>query len=391
MNIKSIRQAKKLKGRRVLLRVDFNVPINKDGQVGKDEDYRLVQSLPTIRYLIKKKAKIIIMAHLGRPDGKRVERLRLDPVAVRLSQLLRKSIYKSDIIFGKEVEQKIEQMKPGEVLLLENIRFDRREEKGNKIFAKQLAKLGDVFVNDGFAVSHREHVSVATIQHYLPSYAGLLLEGELKSLSGIFERSPKPLVAIIGGAKISTKIKVISRFLKYADYVLLGGALANTVLKAMGVAVGKSLIEPKMIGEIRQIKLTDDQLRVPVDGIFAGSFQAIKGRIDALGDIRKNEVILDIGPETIELYRHIISQAKTVVWNGPMGLIETPFFARGTKELIKILAQSKAKTIVGGGETVQLIRMMGLEKKFTFISTGGGAMLEYLEGKKLPGLKKIVY
>ncbi len=390
MKIKSIRQVKNLRGKRVLIRVDFNVPLGANGKVDPEEEYRIIQSLPTIKYLIKKKAKVIIMAHLGRPDGRVVEKFRLDPVAARLARLLGKSIYKSDIVIGKDVEKKIAEMKKGDVLMLENVRFDRREETGNKTFARQLAKLGDIFVNDGFAVSHREHVSVATIQNYLPSYGGFLLEQEIDNLSGVFDRSPKPLVAVIGGAKISTKIKVIGRFLDSADYVLLGGALANTVLKALGVAVGKSMIEPKMVDEIRKIKLTDDQLRVPVDGIFASSFKAIKGRIDALGDIRKNEVILDIGPDTIELYRHIISQAKTIVWNGPMGLVETPFFARGTRELIKILAASKAKTIVGGGETVQLIRKMGLEKKFTFISTGGGAMLEFLEGKKLPGLKKIV-
>src|SRR3989344_2055146 len=389
MKIKSIRELKNLKGRRVLLRVDFNVPISKNGKIDKSEDYRIVQTLPTIKYLIKRRAKIIILAHLGRPEGKVVEKLRLDPVAVRLARLLKQGVYKSDGILGRGVEKKIAILKPGEVLMLENIRFDKREEASDKNFAQKLAKLGDVYVNDAFGVCHRDQASVSTIQNYLSSYAGLLLENELKNLSAAIDKPLKPLTVIIGGAKISTKIKLIQKFLKIADHVLLGGALANTVLHVMGVAVGKSLVEPKMYPVLRKIKLTDNQLRVPLDGVMAKSYQAKVGRLDALADVQADELILDVGPDTIKLYEKIIKSSKMIIWNGPMGLIETPFFAKGTKSLVRLLAKSKAKTIVGGGESVAIIRQLGLDKKFSFISTGGGAMLAFLEGKKLPGLKKI--
>ncbi|MEK7653000.1 MAG: phosphoglycerate kinase [Patescibacteria group bacterium] len=412
MKIKSIRNVANIKGRRVLLRVDFNMTIGKDLKVDKNEDYRIVQTLPTIKFLIKKGAKVIIMAHLGRPDGKVVEDLRLDPVAVRLSQLLGKCVYKSDDIIethgNASLQKQINQLKNGEVMMLENIRFNPGEDpptleasarqslpslklwRGKEKLAKELAKLGDIFVNDGFAVSHRDQASVSTIQNYLPSYAGLLLGQEIDNLSKVIKNPKKPLVVIIGGAKISTKIKVIKNFLPVAEKVLLGGALANTVLKAMGISVGKSFIEPEMFKEVEKIRLTDNKLVVPVDGVMAKNYQAKKDRIDAIADVRYNEVILDIGPDTVKLYEKILKRAKMVVWNGPMGLIETPAFAKGTEALIKILAKSHAETIVGGGETVQIIRRLGLQKKFNFISTGGGAMLEFLEGKKLPGLRKII-
>lgn len=389
MKIKSIRQAKNLRGQRVLLRVDFNVPLTKNGQVGKSEDYRIIKTIPTIKFLIKNGAKVIILAHLGRPDGKVVKELRLDPVAKRLSQALKQKVLKSNQILGVETEKLMATLKNGQVLMLENIRFDAREEQADKVFAKKLAELGNIYVNDAFAVDHRDQASVSVIQDYLPSYAGLLLEEELKNLTKIVCSPKKPLVVIIGGAKISTKIKVIKNFLPVAKRILLGGALANTVLKAKGISVGGSKIEPEMFSQVKNIQLTDNQLVVPVDAMIAKDYQSISGRMDALADIRDQEVILDIGPDTLKLFEDILRQAKMVVWNGPMGLIETPFFARGTKSLIKILAKIKAEKIVGGGETVQIIRKMKLESKFDFISTGGGAMLEFLEGKKLPGLKKI--
>ncbi len=388
--IKSIKNIKDLKGKRVLLRVDFNVPLTKDLTVGKSEDYRIVKTLPTIRYLMKKGARVVIMAHLGRPDGKIVNNLRLDPVAKRLSQLIGKRVIKSNYIIDREVKKNINQMKDGEVVILENIRFDKREEKGDKNFARQLAGLGDIYVNDAFAVDHREQASVSTIQNYLPSYAGFLLEEEVKNLTKVLKKPKQPLVVIIGGVKISTKIKLIKNFLPVASNILLGGALANTVLKAMGISVGQSVIEPEMFSEIKKIKLTDNKVMVPVDGVMAKGLDSKKGRLDALADIKKDEFILDIGPDTLKLYASIIKRARMIVWNGPMGLIETEFFAKGTRELIKILAKSRAEKIVGGGETVQMIQKMGLEKKFNFISTGGGAMLEFLEGKKLPGLRRIM-
>lgn len=390
MKIKTLQTLKNLKGKKVLLRADFNVPLTKAGQVGHSEDFRIVRTAPTIKYLIKSGAKVIIMAHLGRPDGKINKKLSLKPVAKRLSQVLGQTVKLSPEIIGAKTEQLIEAMKNGEVLLLENIRFDEREEKADRGFAKQLAKLGDVYVNDGFAVSHRDQASVSVIQEFLPAVAGLLLESEIKFLGATLSKPLKPLVVIVGGAKMETKIKVLKNFSKIANKILLGGALANTFLKAMGISVGKSKVEEAMFAEVKNFKLTDNQIVVPVDGFLATKTDAPKGRIDALADIKNNEIILDIGPETVGLYQNILKSAKMVMWNGPMGIIENKLSAQGTKQLIKILADSKAKTIVGGGETVQLIRQMGLEDKFDFISTGGGAMLEFLEGKKLPGLKKIV-
>ncbi|MFA6422794.1 MAG: phosphoglycerate kinase [Candidatus Buchananbacteria bacterium] len=390
MKIKSIRQVKNLRGKKVLLRVDFNVPLTKDLKVGESEDYRIVKSLPTIKFLIKEGAKIIIMAHMGRPDGKVVDKLRLDPVAIRLSQLLKKDIYKSDEIYSTDIKKHISKMENGDILILENVRFDKRENKADKIFAKELASLGDIYVNEAFADDHREHASVSTIQDYLPSYAGFLLESEILNLSKALKNPNKPLVVIIGGAKISTKIGLIKNFLSIANKIILGGALANTVLQAKGISVGKSLVEPEMFDDVKKLKLTDNKIVVPLDGYLAKSYKSLKGRLDAIADVKKDEVILDIGPDTIKLYEKIISSAKTIVWNGPMGLIETPFFAKGTISLIRLLAKSKAQTIIGGGETVQMIRKMKMENKFDFISTGGGAMLEFLEGKKLPGLKKLI-
>lgn len=389
MTIKSIKQVKNLKGKRVLVRADFNVPLV-NGRVGKSEDFRIVRTAPTISYLAKKGARVIIMAHLGRPDGKIDPKLSLKPVAKRLAQVLNQPVKLSPEIVGKKTNDLVASLKNGEVLLLENVRFDAREEKSDKNFAKQLANLGDVFVNDGFAVSHRDQASVSTIQQFLPSYAGLLLEDEIKHLNQALRQPKKPLVVIIGGAKMETKIKVIKNFTKVAKRVLLGGALANTVLKVMGVTIGKSPFEPEMFAEVKKFKLTDNQIVVPVDGIMAAKTDAKVGRVDAFADVKANELILDIGPDTINLYQGILKTAKMVMWNGPMGLIENPAFTKGTISLIKMLANSKAETIVGGGETVQMIRKLKLEDKFTFISTGGGAMLEFLEGKKLPGLKNIV-
>ena len=390
MKIKTIKELKNISGKRILLRVDFNVSLGANLKVDREESYRLIKTIPTIEYLTKRGAKVIIMAHLGRPHGGVVENLRLSPVSKSLSRLLKKKVLQSRTILGQETRQLIKKMKDGDVLMLENLRFDIREEKANQKFAKAIATLGDIYVNESFANNHRHHASTSVIQNYLPSYAGLLLEQEILHLTGVLENPRQPLVVIIGGAKISTKIKLIKNFLPAAQRVLLGGALANTVLSVMGVSVGKSLIEPKMFGEVKKIKLTDNKVVVPLDGVMAKNYQAKIGRLDALADIKKDEVILDIGRDTIKFYEKIIKSAKMVVWNGPMGLIETPFFARGTAALIKILANSRAETIVGGGETVQMIRKMKLENKFSFISTGGGAMLEFLEGKKLPGLKNII-
>lgn len=390
MKVKAIRQAGNLKGKRVLVRVDFNVPLTKDGKVGQSEDFRIIRTVPTIKYLISRGAKVILMAHLGRPEGKFDPKYSLKPVAKRLSQLLNKKVLLSPEVVGKKSTELVKSLENGDVLMLENVRFHPREEMNCKRFGKQLATLGDVYVNDAFAVSHRAQSSVCAVSEFLPSYAGLLMEDEIKYLGGAMRKPKNPLVVIIGGAKISTKMKVIKNFSKVAKRILLGGALANTVLTVMGLSVGKSPIEPEMFAEVKKFKLTDNQIVVPVDGVMATSRESKKSRTDAMGDVRKNELVLDIGPDTVKLYENILKSAKMVMWNGPMGLIENPPFAKGTASLVRFLANSKAETIVGGGETVQIIRKMKLEDKFSFISTGGGAMLEFLEGKKLPGLKKIV-
>lgn len=390
MKVKAIKQAGNLRGKRVLVRVDFNVPLTKEGKVGQSEDFRIVRTVPTIKYLINKGAKVILMAHLGRPEGRPNSKYSLNPVAKRLSQLLGKKVLLSPEVVGKKTTELVGSLKNGNVLMLENVRFHPREEMNCKRFAKQLAALGDVYVNDAFAVSHRAQSSVCAVAEFLPAYAGLLMEDEIKYLGSALRKPKKPLVVIIGGAKISTKMKVIKNFTKVAKRILLGGALANTVLTVMGISVGKSPIEPEMFDEVKKFKLTDNQIVVPVDGVMAVKREAKKGRTDAMGDVRKNELVLDIGPDTVRLYENILKSAKMVMWNGPMGLIENPSFAKGTALLVKFLANSKAETIVGGGETVQIIKKMKLENKFSFISTGGGAMLEFLEGKKLPGLKKII-
>ncbi|MFA5029420.1 MAG: phosphoglycerate kinase [Patescibacteria group bacterium] len=390
MKVKSIRQLKKFQGKKVLLRVDFNVSLGANHRVDKAEDYRIVKTLPTIKFLTSRGARVIIMAHLGRPHGKIVENLRLKPVAEKLSELLKKKVLYSKTVLGAETKQLIKQMKAGDVLMLENLRFDIREERGDKNFARQLAELGDIYINEAFADNHRHHASTAIIQDYLPAYAGLLLEQEILNLTKVLKKPKQPLVVIIGGTKMETKIRVIKNFSKVAKKILLGGALANTVLHVMGVSVGRSPVEKSMFSEVKKFKLTANQIVVPLDGVMAAKIDSQKGRMDALADVRDNELILDVGPDTIKLYEKIIKSAKMVMWNGPMGLIENPVFAKGTQALIKILANSCAETIVGGGETVQMIRQMKLENKFNFVSTGGGAMLEFLEGKKLPGLKKLI-
>lgn len=389
MKLKSVREAHISKGTRVLLRVDFNVPLAPSGAVESHGDYRIRESLETIKFLRKKGARIIIVAHLGRPNGKVVESLRLDPIAVRLAQLLKVAVYKTNEIVGANVEAAVDDLKPGEILLLENVRFDAHEEKADAQFAHSLAVLADVYVNDAFGVSHRKQASVTRVTRYLPSYAGLLLEREVRELSPLIEKKLPKLVVIIGGAKISTKVGLIKQFLPRAEHILLGGALANTVLQAQGVSVGASLVEPEMVSVVKKICLTNPQLHVPVDGVMATSDHA-KGHLDALGDIKPKEKILDIGPDTVKLYNSILKAAKTVIWNGPMGLIEQPQFSRGTEQLAKLLSRSNAKVIIGGGETVEVIRRMKLEKKFHFISTGGGAMLEFLEEGMLPGVERLL-
>lgn len=385
--MKSIRDID-VSNKRVLVRADFNVTLDEHGQIV--DDFRIKATISTIEYLIEKSAKVILMSHLDKPGGKVVESLRLNSIQDKLMEYLDFSITKAPDCVGEEIERWTQEMQPGEILLLENLRFHKEEEKNDENFARDLARLGDVYVNDAFGVCHRNHASVVAITKYLPAYVGLLLEKEINVLSQTRQDPLKPLVVIIGGAKISTKIGLIQKFLSVADNILLGGALANTVLSAKDLAIGSSFVEPEMIEEVKNLKLTDTKLHLPVDTIVS-SDKSGKGdmRVEPVGRIAENELILDIGPETEGLFLSIIKEAGTIIWNGPMGLFEVEKFAHGTEAVARAVAACGCKSIIGGGETIAFIDKLGLADKFYHISTGGGAMLRFLAGEELPGLKAL--
>ncbi len=378
------------KNKRVLMRVDFNVPVGDDGVVDDKEDWRIELTLPSINYLLDQGAKIILLAHLGRPKGKVTDDLRLEPIAQRLEKLLDKKVIKLDKCLGPEIEKQIENLKSGQVILLENIRFYDEEEKNDLDFAKKLASFGEIYVNDAFGVSHRTHASLVGIPKYLPHCAGLLLEKEIKALFEVLDKPKHPLTVIIGGVKISTKIKVIKNFLKGADDLLLGGALANTVIAAKGFAIGRSVSEAEMVEEVKKMELTDIKLHLPVDAVVSTEPSGKEpSRIAPIGKTDKEEMILDIGPDTIKLFKRVISQSGTIIWNGPMGLFEVDKFSFGSREIAKIVAQSKGFSTVGGGDSVSLLEEMDLLDKIDHVSTGGGAMLRFLAGEKLPGIEAL--
>lgn len=388
MRLKTLKNIR-VKGKKVLLRAGFDVPFDKSGKIEDDE--RICESLPTIKYLFRNKAKVIIISHNGRPEGKYIKKLAMDAVARRLSQLLRQKVDKLSDCIGREVEDFIKKMKPGQVVLLENLRFHKEEEGNELIFAKKLARLGDLYVNDAFSNSHRQHASMSAVTRYLPSYAGFLVEKEVKALSEILYRPKHPFVAIVGGAKISDKLKTIINLFHKTDAMLIGGALANTILKAHGLQVGKSLIEADMVAKIRKLDLTDVRLKIPVDVVVSDRISASsKAWFRPAGAVRKNEIILDIGQDTLNLFKAIIAKARQIVWAGPMGYFEISKFSRGSFEIAKALAKSKAETCAGGGDTLHVLEKLGLKNKFSFVSTGGGAMLKFLEGKILPGIKPLI-
>lgn len=393
MKVRSIRKAK-VTGKRVLIRVDFNVPL-KNGKVA--DDTRIREALPTIQYLLKQKAKVILMSHLGRPDGKVVKDLRLDPVAKHLSKLLKKPVKKLDDCVGPKVEKEVSAMKPGQILFLENTRFHKEEEKNDKGFSKQLAKLGDVFVQDAFGTAHRAHCSTCGVASYLPAYAGFLMEKEITVLSELMQKTKHPLTLIIGGAKIDTKIGLIKNFAAKADYFLIGGGLANTFLAAEGFNIGKSLYEKDKIKTAQEIMLEVEELKedfvLPTDVVVADEISDKAKTLDLPAeDVEGDMRILDIGKKSLAQFIAVIKKSKTVVWNGPVGLFEKKPFSQGTLGIAKALAAAKGlKTIIGGGDTVDAIKHFGIsEKKFTHVSTGGGAMLEFLEGTMLPGVKIVL-
>lgn len=391
MQLKSVKEIKKLKGKRVLLRVDFNIELGANHRVDKSEDLRLRRSLPTIKYLLKKKAKIILVTHLGQPKGRFVPSLQLKPIANYFEKLLGHKILQVHHSFEKEAIQLAHTLSVGKILLLENIRFSKGEENNSRALAKKLASYADVYVNDAFAVSHRAHASVSRITEYLPSYAGFLLQQEVETLTRVLKNPIHPLAVIIGGAKIETKVGVIKNLLKKADYILLAGTIANTILQAQGVSIGKSIVDKATVRDLKKMRLTNTKFKLPVDAVLAKQAkQSAKTRLAAIGNVKKDELILDIGPDTLKLFRSVIEKSKMIVWNGPMGMFEIKKFSHGTRELAKIVAEARGESIIGGGSTIEAIRELHLDNRFDFISTGGGAMLEFLEGKMLPGIKPLI-
>jgi len=382
-----------VQNKRVLLRVDYNVPISKDGAI--TDDKRILETLPTIRYLLDKNAIIILVTHMGRPNGKIVESLRLDKIAQRLSALLGKPVNKLNSVVGPDVTEAVANAKPGDIIMLENVRFLKEEKNGSEELAKKLAALADVYVDDAFATAHRPDTSVAGVPQFLPSATGFLLEKEIDVLEIVTTSAKKPFIAILGGAKVSDKIGLIKNLLTKTDAVLIGGGMAFTFLKAMGYGVGFSLVEEdylKVADEIIEAaKTRGTRLLLPVDVIVTNEIKAGSShRIVDIEDIPADQIGVDIGPKTIEAFEAEIAKANTIIWNGPMGVIEIAEFAEGTKSLARVIAaRSGALTVAGGGETASVIDALNLQNDFKHVSTGGGAFLEYLEGKQLPGIEAI--
>ena len=378
-----------VEGKRVLVRVDFNVPLA-EGRVA--DDTRIRAALPTINYLLEHGAKVILMSHLGRPKGKVVDGLRLNPVADRLAELLGRPVVKLDDCVGPEVEAAVSKMKPGDVVLLENTRFHPEERANDPAFARKLASLGDIFVNDAFGTAHRAHASTVGVAEYLPAVAGFLMEKELTFLGQALTSPDHPFVVILGGAKISDKIGVIHNLLTKADALLIGGGIANTFLKAKGYEIGQSLVEDESLDVARaMLERAGEKMALPVDVVVADRFDAEAiSKVVPVDQVPRDWRILDIGPETVELFRRKLTGARTVVWNGPMGVFEFPKFAVGTEAIARILAESGATTIIGGGDSAAAVEQAGLADKMTHISTGGGAALEFLEGKELPGVAALL-
>jgi phosphoglycerate kinase len=386
MNKKTIKDVD-VTGKRVLVRVDFNVPME-DGQV--TDDRRIRAALPTIQYLLDAGASVVLMSHLGRPKGESDPKFQLDAAGQRLSKLLDRPVQKLDDCVGPEVEAAVEAMKPGDVILLENTRFHAGEKKNDPEFSAQLAKLGEVYVNDAFGSAHRAHASTAGVTDKLrPAVAGFLIEKELNYLGGALANPEKPFLAIMGGAKISDKISVIEKLLELVDSLLIGGGMANTFFVAQGYSVGKSLVESEAVETAKKLlQQHGDKLVLPVDCIVAAEFKAdAESKVVPVDEVPDDWMILDIGPATVAHFANRLAAAKTVVWNGPMGVFEFPKFAQGTFAIARALAGlDGATTIIGGGDSASAVEKSGLAEKMSHISTGGGASLEFLEGKELPGI-----
>ncbi len=375
-------------GKRVFVRVDFNVPIH-GGEI--KDDTRIRAAVPTIRYLLDHDAAVILASHLGRPKGKVRDEMRLAPVAARLGEILGLTVRVAPDSVGDETVSLARGLQPGEVLMLENVRFHPEEEANDAGYASVLAEMADIYVDDAFGTAHRAHASTEGITHYLPSVAGLLMERELSALRSVIDGPARPLVAIIGGAKISSKIGVLTNLLDVADAFLIGGGMANTLLKAQGIEVGDSLIEEDKMDEARSFlaaaKSRGRQVALPRDVVVVHEVSVdAEQRTVRVEEVMAGWKIVDIGPDTVSTFADIINEAGTIVWNGPMGIFEMAPFAEGTRAVARALAGSRAKTIVGGGDSVAAVEQAGLADKMSHISTGGGASLEFLEGRTLPGI-----
>ncbi|MEK7452905.1 MAG: phosphoglycerate kinase [Patescibacteria group bacterium] len=383
MKIRTIRDVN-IENKRVFLRVDFNVSI-KDGYI--EDDFKIKAVLETIKYLLEKKAKIIIATHFGRPEGNVVPEFSLKIISKRLEELLGVKVgFISDCI-GEKVKEVVHSLESGEILMLENLRFHKEEDENDETFASELALLADIYVNDAFAVAHRENASVSAITKFIPSYAGFLMEKEYNILSDVYDNPKKPLVIVMGGSKILTKVKLIKRFLDKADHILVGGVIANVILNAKGISIGKSKLDDGVIAEFASLDLSSPKLHMPIDLVVAKEIsENAETRIVATGNVVADDIILDIGPLSVDYFSNIIKDANIIIWNGPLGYFEMNKFAKGTNNFASALCNNKAYRIVGGGESIVALAQKGELEDIDFVSTGGGAMLGLLAGDPMPGI-----
>lgn len=391
MKLKTIEQMD-LTNKRVLIRVDFNVPLQ-DGKVS--DDTRIKSALPTIRYILEQKGtSVVVMSHFGRPKGIKNKDFSMAPIASRFSELIGRDVLLATDVIGDEVEQQVQALQAGEILLLENVRFYKEEEKNDPTFAKALAAFGDVYINDAFGTAHRAHASTEGVAHFLPSAAGFLIEKEVKFFAPLLENPEKPFVAIIGGSKVSSKIGVLESLLNTCSAIVIAGGMAYTFLKVQGHAIGKSLLEEDYLevasSFLAKAKEKSVEVILPLDHIGAETFseKASPVAIDSV-EIPENLIGMDVGPKTLKKVEEVLNTAASIVWNGPMGVFEFESFAHGTKEVAAMVASCKGVTVVGGGDSVAAVNKFGFADKIDHVSTGGGASLEFLEGKELPGIKAL--
>lgn len=379
-----------VKNKKVLVRCDFNVPQDDDGNI--TDDKRIVESLKTIKYLINHNAKIILCSHLGRPKGEFNEKYSLKPIAKRLSELLNKEVKMATDVIGANAKKLVSELHNGEIMLLENVRFHKEEEENDLIFAKELANFAEIYVNDAFGTAHRAHASTAGVANYLPAVAGYLIEKEIDILGGVLDNPQRPFVAILGGKKVSDKIGVIENLINKADSIIIGGGMAYTFFKAQGFEIGKSICEEDRLELAKELleKANSKNVKIllPVDIVCTNEISENGNAITVeANNIPADFIGVDIGEKTIEVFAHELEKAKTIMWNGPMGVFEIDKFAKGTNAIARVLANLDAITIIGGGDSASAIEKCGLADKMTHISTGGGASLEYIEGKVLPGIE----